>query len=61
MVFCVSGRIGDPEDFATFKEKGPDLPVFFTAGSPKRWYMEQQGLRIDVWIDDDPQSIVGGR
>ena len=38
------------------------LPVWkhkFTSGSPKRWFLEQQGIHI--WIDDMPECVEHGR
>lgn len=34
---------------------------FFTSMSPKRWFMEQQRIEVDVWIDDMPESVKEGR
>ncbi len=33
----------------------------FTSHSPKRWFMEQQGIQIDIWIDDQPETIINGK
>lgn len=40
----------------------PGVPRYFTGGSPKRWFLEQppRGIRVDVWIDDNPDSIIRG-
>lgn len=35
--------------------------VICTSGAAKRWFCEQRGLKIDVWIDDDPSSIINGK
>lgn len=35
------------------------VPVYFTDRSPKEWYMQKQGVKVDVWIDDNPSSIGG--
>jgi len=40
------------------------LPVYrhhFTGLAAKDWYMRERGIVIDVWIDDQPSSIVNGR
>lgn len=34
---------------------------FFTNLSPKRWYMEDKEISVDIWIDDLPESIKEGR
>lgn len=35
--------------------------TFFTGLAPKRWYMDNRGIKIDVWIDDMPESVLHGR
>jgi hypothetical protein len=35
--------------------------VICTNGEAKRWHCEKRGLKIDVWIDDDPSSIINGK
>lgn len=32
----------------------------FTGLAAKKWFMEQRGIRVDVWIDDNPESIIRG-
>jgi hypothetical protein len=39
----------------------PRTRHIFTGHSPKRWHMEQLGIRVDVWIDDMPETILHGR
>lgn len=34
---------------------------YFTGLSPKRWYMEHRGIKVDVWIDDMPETVKEGR
>jgi hypothetical protein len=35
--------------------------VYFTSGQPKEQYMrELWGVYVDIWIDNDPATIVGG-
>lgn len=36
-----------------------DIPVHYTNSTPKRKFMNQKGIVIDVWIDDWPDLIVG--
>lgn len=46
--------------------RGDDTPIdhyipvniFYTAAHPKRAFMENLGIDIDVWIDDLPELIV---
>jgi hypothetical protein len=39
----------------------PGALVYMTSGSGKRWYMEQEGIKVDVWVDDSPEAIIHGR
>jgi len=35
------------------------IPVYYTRGVAKRWWAEQFGPgKIDIWIDDRPESIL---
>lgn len=36
------------------------LPIFYAGAVYKRDFMDAQGIKIDVWIDDDPGSIAPG-
>ena len=33
------------------------MEVFYTGGTPKADYVKAQGLKVDIWIDDDPWLI----
>jgi hydroxymethylpyrimidine pyrophosphatase-like HAD family hydrolase len=35
--------------------------IICTNGTAKRWFCGQRGLKIDIWIDDDPGSIENGK
>jgi acid phosphatase class B len=37
-----------------------DIPIHFTCKKPKRQFMKKLGLKVDVWIDDRPESIISG-
>ena len=49
---------GDADEPSTGLHWGRHL---FTGLSAKRWFCEQRGLKIDVWIDDDPACIENGK
>ena len=49
---------GDPDEPSTGLHWGRHL---FTGLAAKRWFCEQRGLKIDVWIDDDPSCIENGK
>ncbi len=56
-VFCVTAR---PESNRSFVEQfvGDSVhEVFLTDYHQKREFMEEQGIFIDVWIDDNPHAI----
>lgn len=38
----------------------PGCRVFFTSLASKLWYSEHYGLDVDIWIDDDPKTVVHG-
>lgn len=35
--------------------------VILTNGSAKKWFMEQRGIKVDIWVDDCPESIGNGK
>lgn len=37
-----------------------ELPIYCSAGQAKADYLSLQGLFPDVWVDDDPGSVVEG-
>lgn len=37
-----------------------DTKTYFTDGWPKKQFMENEGVVIDVWIDDNPKTIIDG-
>jgi hypothetical protein len=39
-------------------EKKFDIPVYYTDHVAKREFMAAKGIKIDIWIDDNPASIV---
>jgi hypothetical protein len=36
---------------------GSLLPIICASGTTKRMAAKQAGYRVDVWVDDDPESI----
>lgn len=61
-VCVVTGRANTEEDRQTVRQFVPrEIPVYYTGGAMKRWYMEQQAeLKVNVWIDDSPETIGRG-
>ncbi len=36
------------------------IPVHFACKRAKKQFMEELGIKVDVWIDDSPKSIISG-
>jgi 5'(3')-deoxyribonucleotidase len=64
-VFVVTCRRDTPDNRETVKEwlrmHLIDLHVVYTNLRSKQTVCEERGMRIDVWIDDHPLSILEGR
>ena len=62
-VVCVSCRQQTEENFRDIDAAmAPCLvPIYLTGGSPKRWYLEQRGEQVDVWVDDNMATVTQGR
>lgn len=60
-VHLVTCRRDTPENREDVYVSGiADHRHHFTGLAAKKWFMEQRGIKIDVWIDDNPESIVRG-
>lgn len=63
-VLCVTARHRSPTDYKeikdAFKSHGIDIPIYFTEMGSKIQYMLDQGVKISVWIDDDPRAVIIG-
>lgn len=63
-VICVTARLPTQENLEligeAFAEQGFDPTIYFTALGSKLDYMEKQGVKVDIWIDDDPLTLVRG-
>lgn len=42
--------------FERLEDQG--VPVYCTDGKAKKKYMEDLGIKVDIWIDDNPRSIL---
>lgn len=59
-VICVTCRFETAENFVECDI--PGVLTYFTSHSPKRWYMrEKKGVEVDIWVDDNVESIIHGR
>jgi uncharacterized HAD superfamily protein len=63
-VFIVTARRGTEENFEDIKEwlmiHDIQAPVYFTSLGSKIAYMKDRGIKVDIWIDDDPEALVRG-
>lgn len=39
---------------------GCQMPIVFSSLGSKLFAAEQRGIKIDIWIDDDPKKLVEG-
>lgn len=53
-IFFVTFR---PEDCPIDYDKGL-IDVYYTSAVPKKFYMDHKGIKVDVWIDDNPDLII---
>lgn len=63
LVTCRDRSDFDEAEFdALLEQTGlPPHRHIFTTGSAKDWFCRQRNVRIDVWIDDDPACVAGGK
>lgn len=64
-VYCVTARRDDEENLEqlqeTFATYDLSIPIVFCNMGSKLWTMEQRGVKVNIWIDDAPHSLVHGR
>ena len=63
-VLCVTARRETDENIdivdQSFESVGVAISTYFTGLSSKLDYMAKRGIRVDIWIDDDPRTLVNG-
>lgn len=57
-VFCVTCRRETEENIAECDV--PGVLTYFTDRAPKDWFMREQGIVVDVWVDNDVKVILHG-
>ncbi len=60
---CVTCRRNTSENAQQVNEfldaHGMQMPVFLTGLASKLWHMENLGIKVAIWVDDDPKTING--
>ena len=63
-VVCVTARRNTEENTdeinSKFNHWGCHMPIVFTELGSKLHAVEKRGLKIDIWIDDNPEALVRG-
>ena len=63
-VVCVTARRDTDDNNETInswmQSHGIDLRVYYSALGSKVEYMQKRGLKVDIWIDDDPRKCAMG-
>jgi 5'(3')-deoxyribonucleotidase len=63
-VICVTARDYTEENIeevdAAFAEHGIEIATWYTSLRSKIKHMEKAGVKVDIWIDDNPQVLVNG-
>ena len=62
--YCVTARRNTEENTddinERFDEHGIQMPIIFSNLGSKMDEVERRGIKIDIWLDDDPPAIVRG-
>lgn len=62
--YCVTARRDTEENNEIvsewMNENQITIPVFYTSLRSKVEYMQERDIKIDIWIDDDPRTLVNG-
>lgn len=57
-VICVSARRNEIGHRQELEQSLPDgVAVLLSYDCPKRLYTQHEGIEVDIWIDDMPESI----
>lgn len=61
-VVCVTARSPDDIDDIndTFEVFACQMPIFATDYGSKLDYMAAKGIKVDIWMDDNPRVLVHG-
>lgn len=61
---CITARRDTPDNNESIERwmsmHGVELPVYYTGLSSKVEYAKRIGLKVDIWVDDDPKRCALG-
>lgn len=61
---CITARRRTEDNVDSIRQwmttHGVDLPVYYTGLASKVEYARKAGLKVDIWIDDDPTRCALG-
>lgn len=62
--FCVTARRDTSDNHEIIDkwmaDNGIDIPIVCTSLRSKVQHVSKIGIKIDIWIDDDPKTLVNG-
>jgi hypothetical protein len=57
-VLCVSARTERPDIRVLLKSQFPDgVMIYLTSHQPKKKWIEDRGIQVDIWIEDNPLAL----
>lgn len=57
-IFCITQRIGRQSSVEELTKAFPSgVMIFFTNHNPKKQWADRRGIKIDIWIEDNPLAI----
>ncbi|WP_020396618.1 hypothetical protein [Thiolinea disciformis] len=54
---CITQRAKDDDQQTLENSIGTVMPILYAAGKPKRTVAQEHGLTVDVWLDNQPETI----
>jgi len=54
---CITSRSPDTPDKKLKNSIGKHMPIVYAAGNAKSKVAKKKGYSVDVWIDDNPDTI----
>lgn len=59
-VYCVSARNNSEGNLQQLRQSLPGgVTIVLCGDCPKREFCDRQGVKIDIWMDDCPDAIIG--